>query len=143
MSPRKVSPFRALGRGVLRRCPRCGQGGLFTRWFAMPDRCPRCGLAFERGDGFWLGAMAINLGVAEGAFGVYLVAVIAITWPTVPWFWLTVGGLLLGVVAPIVFYPFSKTIFLAIDLWMHNIDNPEAHELEALPPQVSGGRKER
>ncbi len=32
---------------------------------------------------------------------------------------------------PIAFYPFSKTIFLAVDLWMHHIDNPDAQELES------------
>src|SRR5205823_8866469 len=61
-----------LGRGLTKRCGRCGQGRLFTTWLQMLDRCPRCGLPFERGEGYWLGAMAVNLGAAEAAFGVFL-----------------------------------------------------------------------
>jgi uncharacterized protein (DUF983 family) len=32
----------ALLRGMLGRCPRCGQGSLFYRYLKMVDRCPRC-----------------------------------------------------------------------------------------------------
>jgi len=82
----------------------------------MPARCPRCGLAFERGEGYWLGAIAVNLGATEFAFGLLIAAMALLTWPHVPWVWLTVAGLALNVTFPIVFYPFSKTIFVAIDL---------------------------
>ena len=104
----------------------------------MTDRCPRCGLDFVRGEGFWLGAIAINLGVTEAVFGAFFVTVAVLTWPDVQWGWLTVAALLVNAVVPIVFYPYSKTIFLAADLLMHQIDNPEARELEA-PNGVSRG----
>jgi hypothetical protein len=96
----------------------------------MVDRCPRCGLAFVRGDGFWLGAMAINLGVTEAIFGVFLVLTMWATWPDVPWLWLTIAGLLLNLSVPILFFPFSKTLFLAFDLAMHQMDPGPAPELE-------------
>src|SRR5438046_2737182 len=57
---------RMLWRGVTRRCPRCGAGHLFSRWFRMADRCPRCGHRFQREEGFQLGAYVINFGVTEG-----------------------------------------------------------------------------
>ncbi|MCP4250193.1 MAG: DUF983 domain-containing protein [bacterium] len=48
----------ALLRGVRQRCPRCGRGRLFRRWFTLHDHCPACGLRFELsgGDtwGFWI-----------------------------------------------------------------------------------------
>jgi uncharacterized protein (DUF983 family) len=105
-----------LGRALLRRCPRCGRTGIFSRWFDLPPSCPRCGLALEREEGYWLGAMAVNLGVTELLFGVLLITWAVLAWPDVPWVWLTVAGLALNAIVPIVFYPFSKTIFLAIDL---------------------------
>lgn len=108
--------MRALARGIARRCPRCGQGGLFRRWFDLAEQCPRCGLPFERGEGYWLGAMAINLGITETVFGVVLVGVALATWPDVPWVGLTIGAVVLNTVVPVLFYPFSKTIFIAIDL---------------------------
>ena len=50
--------LRAMVRGARRRCPRCGEGALFERWFSMHERCPSCDLTFEAtsGDtwGFWV-----------------------------------------------------------------------------------------
>jgi uncharacterized protein (DUF983 family) len=112
----KPGPLVVLARGLLKRCPRCGQGHLFSGWFSMLERCPRCGLAFERGEGYWLGAIAINLGVTEALFGAMVVAIMVATWPDVPWVWPTVAGIALNVAVPIVFYPYSKTIFIAVDL---------------------------
>lgn len=82
----------------------------------MLETCPRCDLPFERGEGYWLGAIAINLAVAELAFFATLLAGMAITWPDVPWLGLGLVCVAVNIVVPIVFYPFSKTIFLAIDL---------------------------
>jgi uncharacterized protein (DUF983 family) len=41
----------ALGRGLRRRCPHCGQGRIFRRWADTFERCPVCGLVFERNAG--------------------------------------------------------------------------------------------
>lgn len=120
----------ALGRGLLKRCPRCGRGRLFTRWFDLPPRCPRCGLSFDRGDGFWLGSMAINLAVTELVFGVFALAVMVAAWPNVPWALLTILAVVLNAVVPVVFYPWAKTIFLAVDLALHQLEDVDAAELE-------------
>lgn len=42
---------QALARGVRRRCPRCGRGRLFERWYTLYERCPVCGLDYERAAG--------------------------------------------------------------------------------------------
>jgi uncharacterized protein (DUF983 family) len=110
-------------RGLVRRCPRCGERDLWTGWFAMRDRCPRCGLPSERGEGYWLGAIAINLGVTEAVFGILVIAWGALTWPDVPWTWLLVVGLVINATFPIFFYPFSKTLFLAVDLLLIHADD--------------------
>jgi hypothetical protein len=91
----------------------------------MLDRCPRCHLDFDRGEGFWLGSMAVNLGVTELAFGIVLVGGIVLTWPDVPWVWLGVVSVLVNVAVPVLFYPFSKTIFLSLDLMLHRVDRVE------------------
>ena len=69
-----------LGRALLKRCPLCGAGKLFTGWFRMKERCPGCGYLFEREEGFFLGAYVINLGIAQAmwifeveGFGPFLV----------------------------------------------------------------------
>jgi uncharacterized protein (DUF983 family) len=42
---------RAVLRGLLKRCPKCGEAKIFRRWFTLVARCPRCGLVFEREEG--------------------------------------------------------------------------------------------
>lgn len=41
----------ALGRGLRKRCPHCGEGALFTGWSTHLKSCARCGLVFERNSG--------------------------------------------------------------------------------------------
>ncbi|MER3453184.1 MAG: DUF983 domain-containing protein, partial [Acidimicrobiia bacterium] len=62
-----------LWRGLRRRCPNCGARRLFSRWFTLCERCPGCGLALERGEGFMLGTLALNIVATSAAFAVYLV----------------------------------------------------------------------
>lgn len=63
----RQSPFRT---GLACRCPRCGQGRLFTGFLTLRDTCPGCGLDYARadtGDGpavlivFVLGALVVPL----------------------------------------------------------------------------------
>ena len=41
----------AVGRGLRKRCPQCGQGRLFTGWSQHTDQCVVCGLVYERNRG--------------------------------------------------------------------------------------------
>ena len=77
--------WRATGRAILLQCPRCGAGGQFHHWVEMNDDCATCGMHFERVEGYWLGSVALNLGVTMGLFLVAFVGLMVITWPDVPW----------------------------------------------------------
>jgi hypothetical protein len=57
-----------------------------------------------------------NIIAAELAFAAVFIAVMVATWPSPPWDLLLYGGIVLMIVAPFLFFPFSKTIFLAFDL---------------------------
>lgn len=89
-------------------------------WFTIRPRCPACGLRFERGGDdehdYWFGAYTLNFIVTEVIFGIALLVVLLLTWPEPPWRLILYAGAALMIVTPIVFYPFSKTIWLAIDL---------------------------
>ena len=41
----------ALGRGIRKRCPHCGQGKLFSGFAHHLERCSVCGLVYERNPG--------------------------------------------------------------------------------------------
>lgn len=121
----RAALVRAVVRGLLKRCPTCGEAKIFRRWFTLVARCPRCGLVFEREEGYWTGAMAINIGVTELVFVVALVAGLVLTWPAPPIAWLLAITVALNAFVPVLFYPFSKTIWISIDLLLHALDERE------------------
>lgn len=100
------------------RCPVCGSGKLFTRWFEMRARCPRCDLEFERIDGHMTGALGINTVVSIIVVLLVGVAGFVLTFPELPLAPLTGMAIGVAVIFPILFYPFSKTVWTAIDLRM-------------------------
>lgn len=108
-------------RGLARRCPVCGGGRLFRRWLAMEPACPSCGFVFKRVPGQWLGSWFLNIIAVQTVVCALLFAAVAITWPDTP------SALLIGlavgaaVAVPLLFFPFSRTIWSAIDLIMKPI----------------------
>ena len=94
---------------------------MFGSWFKLKQRCPTCGLKFEREEGFWLGAYVINFGVGEGLVGVLLMVFLFVkvnsdSVPLRPWL---IAGVVLGIIGPLLFFPFSRTIWAAVDLAMN------------------------
>ena len=103
----------------------------------MKERCPGCGFKFEREEGFFLGAYTVNLAISEGLL--LLLAVFPLifllgtnrdvsVWPIV------VVGLLAAIVAPLVFYPFSRTIWSALDLMLRPSDHTEPSDRHHVRP---------
>ena len=110
-----------LARGLLRRCPRCGSGRLFSTWFRIRERCPTCEYRFAREEGFWLGAYVINLAVTEGLlvlFGVVPAIALLAANPEASVLPVMVAGLVAAVLGPLAFHPFSRTVWVAVELIM-------------------------
>lgn len=85
----------------------------------MRPACPGCALPLDRGErGYQVGSYMLNIIAAELIFISIFLAVLAFTWPTPPWSLLQYGGAALMVAAPVLLYPFTKTIFLAVDLFI-------------------------
>lgn len=106
-----------LWRAIRRHCPNCGRRDVFEGYFKLRQRCPQCGMLLERGEGdYFLGAYALNLVGVEVVLAAAFVVVMVATWPNPPWNGLQYGGAVLAVLVPIVSYPFTKTVWLALDL---------------------------
>jgi uncharacterized protein (DUF983 family) len=106
----------ALRRGILLRCPRCGGGGLLRSWLRLEERCGACGLLLDRGEGdHFLGAYVLNLVLAEVVPAATVLAGVAWTWPDVPWRVLGWAAVVLAIACPFAFFPFSRTLWLALD----------------------------
>jgi hypothetical protein len=83
----------------------------------MRPHCPVCGLRLERGEeGYQVGSYMFNIIAAELAWAAVFLGLLAAAWSSPPWGALLYGSLIMMVIAPFVFYPFSKTLFLAFDL---------------------------
>ena len=109
------SSTRALLRGLGKRCPRCGQTKLFSRWFTMSKVCPRCGLQFEREQGGFLGAIALNYLAAMFAWVLMLTLWLLIDLPDIHLAALTAASVALVVAVLLFFFPFSKTLWAAVE----------------------------
>jgi uncharacterized protein (DUF983 family) len=122
-----------LWRGARRRCAWCGGRGAFFRgWFHKEDRCRTCGISWRRGyEGFKLGAMAISAVICLAVLVVGLAVGVVATLPDVAVLPLLVVLGVGALVLPIAVYPFSYTVWQAVDLAMRP---PTAGE--DVPPPV-------
>jgi uncharacterized protein (DUF983 family) len=134
-------PVRALlSRAVRLRCPNCGGGPIFVTWSRLVPNCPVCGLGLERGEqGYWLGAYFFNLMAVETVFSIWVVAFLLWTWPTPPWGFFQGSTIVLMLIVPFAFFPYSKTLFLAFDLLVR----PPTEEDFILPHEQSPRTRRR
>ena len=118
---------RTLLRGFKLRCPNCGLGPLYGSPFHMHASCDYCDIIFEREQGYFIGAIYINIIATESALLLTLLIYGLIT-GTVDQRILTIL-FVLAVILPLIFYHHSRSLWLSID----HILNPEkraAREVE-------------
>ena len=107
-------------RAFTRRCPYCGSPGVFDGYFALREQCPRCGVRFEREEGYFLGAYALNLIVAEFlGLGLAILLIFKTDLRHLPLIWQEVIAVALAIAFPVVLFPFSRTVWMAMDLIFH------------------------
>jgi hypothetical protein len=83
----------------------------------MAHRCPDCHLLTDRGEAdYFFGSYVVNFVTAELVLAVAGLAAIVAMWPEVDWELLKWGLMATIVPVPILFYPFAKSLWLAIDL---------------------------
>lgn len=100
---------------IRQRCPQCLKGRLFTTrfGFTLHERCPVCGLKYDRGNGYFTGAWAINILLAETlAIAIWLPLVLNPAWPVDV---VTTIAIVVSIGLPIVGFRPSRAVWLAID----------------------------
>ena len=114
---------------------------MFATWFRMVERCPGCRLRFERENDFFLGAYVINLAVTEGLLAIALLAYVfrLSADPDTDKLPVMVAAVILAVAGPALFFPFSRTIWAAIDLAMRPV--PDETQATTHPEAGGGGDK--
>jgi uncharacterized protein (DUF983 family) len=114
-SPRFSDLLFALGRALRLRCPQCGRGALFTSrfGFTMHERCPVCGLKWDRGNGYYIGALALNLVLTETvATALWLPLALD---RSVPISTVYIVGLGASVGLPILAFRHTRALWIALD----------------------------
>lgn len=110
-------------RALRLRCLICAGRPVLLSWFTVAPSCPGCGFHLDRDEpGYWIGSYTVNLFLTEGVFAVVFVAGMFLTWPKVPWTALGVLCAVLAVAMPILIFPWTKLLYLAIDLVFRPLD---------------------
>lgn len=113
-------------RGVRLRCPRCGETPLYAGLFRMHPACAECGMRYEREAGYFVGAIYVNyamtVAIAAGT-------VLALDW----WIGLTltqqlVVGIALAALLPLVFFRYSRSLWLCVDYLVTRADERSERE---------------
>jgi uncharacterized protein (DUF983 family) len=114
----QVPLHRLFWHALRLRCPYCGKGRIYSHGFTMNQHCSNCGWIFEREEGYWTGAIAVNLVVAE-----MLAAAAAIPLAIMQASPLLVMGIGIPLVIalPILFYRHSNSFWMALDFMIHPV----------------------
>jgi uncharacterized protein (DUF983 family) len=129
-----------LGRAIRLRCAWCGaRRGIIRDWFHRYDSCQNCGLSVQRGqEGFELGAASINAIVTLGFLIVAGAIATVVMYPDVAWVPLIVVLAIVAIGLPILLYPFTFTIWFAIELLM---EKPSPVELARASERVAAAHR--
>lgn len=120
---------RILVRGLKLKCPNCGLGPLYVSLFRMNKICDYCDLVFEREQGYFIGAIYINVIATETTLLLTLLIYGLIT-GTIKQQILTIL-FVLAIVLPLLFFRHSRSLWLSID----HILNPEKHSSREVEPR--------
>ena len=127
------STGKMIRRSLLRQCPRCAnRSAWFTSWFKQGERCIGCGIKRTRDtDGHELGSMTIasvlNIVLIMAAIGI----AVAITAPDVPVLTLSIVLASAALVFPVLTWPITHTLWMAIDLIVRPVGVDEVAEAQA------------
>ncbi|MFN0072997.1 MAG: DUF983 domain-containing protein [Chloroflexota bacterium] len=120
--------FVLFGRAITVRCPVCGSGGLFHSWFKIKESCPGCSFLIGRGEsGYQLGSMALDLIIPLLLWIATLVTLLITTWPTPPWALIQWGSIVFIIGMPLLLYPMSHTLAIALDVLVRPPDSVPRH----------------
>jgi len=127
------STGKMIRRSLMRQCPRCAnRSAWFTSWFKQGDRCVGCGVKRTRDtDGHELGSMTVASVVNIVLIMVAMGIAIALTAPDVPVLTLYIVLASAALVFPVLTWPVTHTLWMAIDLVARPMGVEEIAEAQA------------
>jgi uncharacterized protein (DUF983 family) len=107
-------------RGLKLRCPACGIGRLYRSLFHMNKHCSWCGLVYAREQGYFIGAIYVNVIFTEGLIFLTYLAMLMILPAADRKVFIVLFAL--AVILPLSFNRHARSIWLSFDYMM---DPPE------------------
>ncbi|HEY4101327.1 MAG TPA: DUF983 domain-containing protein [Gemmatimonadales bacterium] len=127
-----MNPAVVLRRALLLQCVACGRRPVLLSWFLEAPNCPRCGFRLDRAErGYWLGSLTVNTSITLTVVTVAIVVAIWLQWPRPDWTAITIGAVVVAIVLPFALFPWTKTLYLALDV----IFRPPTEEDFAAPTE--------
>ena len=116
---------RILRRGLKLRCPDCGLGPLYRSAFRMNAYCEYCDLIYEREQGYFIGAIYLNVIATESLLlGTLLIH--GLITGKINQTILTVL-IVLALTLPLVFFHHSRSLWLCIDYILNPREKRATH----------------
>jgi uncharacterized protein (DUF983 family) len=110
---KKHSIGQLLRRALLLKCPDCGYGSLYRRLYHLNHHCEYCGLIFEREQGYFVGAIYINVLATNALIIATLVGYMLITGTVSETIlWVLFG---IGIGFPLLFFRHSRSFWINFD----------------------------
>src|SRR5262249_10140721 len=106
-------------RALRLRCVACGRRPVLITWLREAPACPYCGFRSQREEGYWVGSYTVNLCTTLTLITVGIAGAVWWQWPTPNWSAITIGSAVACVVLPFLIFPWTKTLFLALDVIFH------------------------
>ena len=104
---------KILLRALMLRCPDCGIAGIYESLLQVRHHCTNCGLLFQREQGYFTGALYVNIAVAEGSVLLaFLICLLVGVSNTDRMFAILIG---IGAMTPLLFFLHSRSFWLCFD----------------------------
>ena len=123
MKRKRPSFIQTFLRFIKLLCPACGRSSIVLKPFRIRHHCSSCGALFQREDGFFVGAISVNVVTTE----LIILMIYTLSLPLLAGSFEMILAVLLVValVFPIAFYHHSWSLWLGFD-----------HFVEGLPGHV-------
>jgi uncharacterized protein (DUF983 family) len=112
------SLIKTLLRCLRLRCPACGQSSIVERLFHIKHHCPACGVLFKREEGFFVGAIMVNVVTTEFSIVALYLSLLVITSQHQSMITIL---FIVGLVFPVAFYHHSWSLWLGFDYLVESL----------------------
>ena len=105
--------LKTIARAARLCCPACGQRSVFQSPFSVRPYCPVCGTIFQREEGFFVGAIMLNVITTEAAvMAAAGLCILIFPGSDAALLWLVFA---VALIFPVAFYHHSWSLWLAGD----------------------------